>query len=811
MTAESGLLCRNNGHEVWLDPQRKASIGTDASYEVVLDGPERGVLWATMRMLGGWHVRPLDGTEVALGSGPWRSRPAWIEGNGPVSVRLRRDGHETHLEVQHASAVARARPPQPRPASGLAPGSPPSTPPAPSVAGPVSRGPGGWFTIGRDGGGADLQLAGLDVALRHARIRRLPGGAVDIRDLSRGLGVFVAGRPVLAHRLRPGESFIIGHHRLVVGPRGVDVNTVRRSPVLQCRELTACYRNEKDPSLSGIGFVLDDKGFLTVIGPSGAGKSTLFRALLGEVAKVSGSVSFAGAAVTPTGLPGSLVSFVPQDDDLPSDLTVRQAIGVTARLRLAADLTRADLTRRMDAVMARLGLTEYADTEIAALSGGTRKRVSVALELLSDPIMLILDEPTSGLDEGLDRRLMQLLASLARSGTAIVVVTHSMVNLGESDQVLAITGRGTSGYLGAPAGICPAFDVRTFADVMDKLRLGQSSAVNRVSSSVATDRGSRPVPVPVRRNQSPVLAAREMRRLVPAAGAGPSRWRRMLAKPALYLLMAPVLVALLACLSGAQGLAATVHGPGDQLTTVLCVLSITAAFFAAALTSGSLVSDYAVIKREARWGIRAGSVVVSRFLVFGAVGALQGALAAVIYLALRPGPSYHDPVPGSVLLLVSLSLLCVASTAAGLFISALSRTVQQGVFALMMLSVTQVVLSGLIIPLGSPGNAGDWVLAWLSWLMPIRWAVVALGSGMDLNAVPGIHPDNLWSHDLFHVAGAWGALVLLTAVFLAAALSVLSKRLKRRLCAGQPAGCPGCGCPGRGTGPDPVTSPRTLA
>jgi ABC-type protease/lipase transport system fused ATPase/permease subunit len=80
--------------------------------------------------------------------------------------------------------------------------------------------------------------------------------------------------------------------------------------------------------LTGIDFALDDDGFMAVIGPSAAGKSTLFRALLGEVGNVSGSVSFAGEAVTASGLPGSLVSFLPQDDHLPSDLRVGKRCGL---------------------------------------------------------------------------------------------------------------------------------------------------------------------------------------------------------------------------------------------------------------------------------------------------------------------------------------------------------------------------------------------------------------------------------------------------------------------------------------------------
>jgi ABC transport system ATP-binding/permease protein len=276
-----------------------------------------------------------------------------------------------------------------------------------------------------------------------------------------------------------------------------------------------------------------------------------------------------------------------------------------------------------------------------------------------------------------------------------------------------------------------------------------------------------------------VLAAREVRRFIPSPSAGHGRRGRKLIKPVLHLLIAPALVALLAWLADSHGMATT--APNGQLTTVLSVLSITAAFFAAALTSGSIVSDYDMLKREARWGIGAGSVVFSRFLVFGTAAIFQGALASAIFLAVSQGPTDDHIVPGWILVVVSLCLLCLASSAAGLFVSSLARTLRGSVFALMMLSVAQVVLCGLIIPLGSPKNAGDWALAGLSLLMPTRWAVAALGSGINLNAFSGIARDTLWSYGLLHVAEAWAALIVLTAVFIVAAVYALSARLHRRL------------------------------
>ena len=163
MTAERGLLCRHQGREVWLDPRRKTRIGTDISCEVVLERPGHGVTWATIRMLGGWHVRPLDGTEVALGSGPWRGRPAWIEGEEPVLLRLRRDGHEATSRCGPAPADTGSgshRGSSPRYRVSLGPDGEPASatglfgwgPPVPI---PGTMGPARWLTIGRQGGTAD--------------------------------------------------------------------------------------------------------------------------------------------------------------------------------------------------------------------------------------------------------------------------------------------------------------------------------------------------------------------------------------------------------------------------------------------------------------------------------------------------------------------------------------------------------------------------------------------------------------------------------------------------------------------------------
>ena len=169
-------------------------------------------------------------------------------------------------------------------------------------------------------------------------------------------------------------------------------------------------------------------GTLTaVIGGSGAGKSTLARLIAGYARPTSGSVSFEGHDIhAEYASLRSRIGMVPQDDVVHRQLTVHQALGYAAELRLPPDTSKADRAKVVAQVRDELDLTKHADTRVDKLSGGQRKRASVALELLTGPSLLILDEPTSGLDPALDHQVMTMLRQLADAGRVVVVVTHML-------------------------------------------------------------------------------------------------------------------------------------------------------------------------------------------------------------------------------------------------------------------------------------------------------------------------------------------------------------------------------------------------
>ena len=236
---------------------------------------------------------------------------------------------------------------------------------------------------------------------------------------------------------------------------------------LTIRDLTFSVDHGRLTLLDGISFALPGNELLAVVGPSGAGKSTLLKALTGEQKAQKGQVLFDGLHVySHSAVRRNRIGVVPQNDVVHADLTVRQTLQYAAELRFVKDVSKKERAERIAEVLADLDLTEHVGKRVKKLSGGQRKRVSTAIELLTRPSLLFLDEPTSGLDPQLDRDVMDLLASLAHgtrpgdSGRTVVVVTHNENHIDRADKVLILAAGGKPVYYGSPREVLPYFRQR---------------------------------------------------------------------------------------------------------------------------------------------------------------------------------------------------------------------------------------------------------------------------------------------------------------------------------------------------------------
>ncbi|MEV4410725.1 ATP-binding cassette domain-containing protein [Catellatospora sp. NPDC049609] len=314
----------------------------------------------------------------------------------------------------------------------------------------------------------DIVLADLQASRYHAELRRT-GDTFTLVDLGSRNGTFLNGRqvqkPTLMHA---GDMVSIGRHELLFdGVRLHDhVDTGPASIIAD--DLTV--RLGDKVLIDDVSFALPEGSLLALIGPSGCGKSTLLKALTGLRPATQGRLWYGGRDLyADYAQLRYRIGMVPQDDVLHKQLKVRTALRFAAALRFADDVPRKVRWAKVDEVMDTMRLTQRAKARIDVLSGGQRKRASVAMELLTEPSLLCLDEPTSGLDPALDKEVMGELRELADKGKTVVVVTHSVLHLDICDRVLVMCLGGTMGYFGPPDQLLSFFGAEDYADVFTKI------------------------------------------------------------------------------------------------------------------------------------------------------------------------------------------------------------------------------------------------------------------------------------------------------------------------------------------------------
>lgn len=352
-----------------------------------------------------------------------------------------------------------------------------TTPPHPPVPAPPPATPanGGDITtyqagdlvrIGRSRAN-DIVLNDVLVSREHAHLRRTDAGYLLV-DLGSSNGTYHNGHRVDRSHLRPGDVVSIGRHELVFDGRALHERVHAGPASLSAHGLTVTVG--RHVLLSDINFSLAKGSLVAVIGPSGCGKSTLIRALTGLQPATSGTVLYDGRDLyAEYEQLRYRIGVVPQDDVLHRQLTVRRALRFSAALRFAEDVPRQERHARVEQVLGMLGLQQRANLRIDRLSGGQRKRVSVAMELLTEPSLLCLDEPTSGLDPAMDKSLMSQLRQLSDRGRTALVVTHNVMHLDLCDRVLVLCYGGLAGFFGPPSEVLGFFGAKDYADVFSRI------------------------------------------------------------------------------------------------------------------------------------------------------------------------------------------------------------------------------------------------------------------------------------------------------------------------------------------------------
>jgi ABC transport system ATP-binding/permease protein len=617
----------------------------------------------------------------------------------------------------------------------LRPGRPPETPP-------------GSIKIGRATDN-DIVINDVLASRHHATLVSTAGGTelLDNRSIN---GTFVNGARIEQQVLHEGDTVTIGNVDLVF----TGGTLVRRTETAADTGTGGLDVHGVTWTIEGNKTLLDNismsarPGTLTaVIGPSGAGKSTFAKMVAGYTHPTTGTVTFEGHDVhAEYASLRSRIGMVPQDDVVHGQLTVRQALMYAAELRLPPDTTKEDREQVVNQVLEELEMTKHLDTRVDKLSGGQRKRASVALELLTGPSLLILDEPTSGLDPALDRQVMTMLRQLADAGRVVLVVTHSLTYLDVCDQVLLLAPGGKTAFCGPPSQIGPTMGTTNWADIFSGVAGDPDGAKQRWLSlngpapeqppSAEPANLGEPAKTSVRRQFS-TIARRQIRLIVSDRGYF------------IFLALLPFIMGLLSMsVPGTVGFG--VPNPmGDapnEPGQILVLLNVGAIFMGTALTIRDLIGERAIFLREQAVGLSTTAYLLAKVCVYSVFAIAQSSIVTTITILGKGTPTQGATLLGNptLELYVGMAATTVTSAMVGLALSALARTSEQIMPLLVVAIMSQLVFSGGMIPV--TGRVG---LDQLSWITPARWGFAASASTVDLiKLVPGpLTPkDSHWEH-----------------------------------------------------------------
>jgi len=742
----SRVLIRIPGQAQWEVPLEKplVAIGRRQDNDIVVPPPYVSGYHGQLELRGQtWHYKDLGSTNGTFVNGR-RTQETDLQ-DGDILRIGDTEGNSVSLTFRAAGEAG-------APAAG------------PIRIGVTALGMEATLTIGRDPQ-ADVPLDSPIVSWRHARLTRTPQGHT-LTDLGSTNGTFVNGQRLTGPQpLRQGDVVQIGPFKLVYEATGFQqyatTGGVRLDGVDLVREVGKGERKKR--ILNDIDISIYPREFIALVGTSGAGKSTLMMALNG-FARADGQVLVNGTNLyNHFDLYRTMIGYVPQDDIIHKDLTVANALRYAARLRLPPDTTNEEIEQRIDDVLEQVEMLGQKDQVVTSLSGGQRKRVSIAAELLAEPNLFFLDEPTSGLDPGLEKKMMHTLRRLADGGRTIVLVTHATANIVQCDHVCFLS-QGRMVYFGPPEEALDFFEVTSgdFADIYAQLddadpqvarqkaiegkqKFDQSpyrqeyidsrhQAIPQAEGKAAAESESRQRPKVSSMRQFFVLTRRYLDLVM--------RDRLLLT---VLMVVMPIIGALVLLVSdnnwlvgntvaeierqlaadlAANGSSATytVIGDSQTLLFIMALASVLLGLFASVY---EIVKERSIYRRERMVTLRIMPYIASKVIVLGVFALIQCLLLMLVINLRVDYPREGIFLPAPVEMYVTLVLGTLAAILMGLLISAIVPNANTVIYIVFLVLFFQMIFAGVLFDL--PGITDPF-----STLTLTRWSMEGLGASANM-------------------------------------------------------------------------------
>jgi len=558
------------------------------------------------------------------------------------------------------------------------------------------------IAVGRDPSN-DVFINHPVVSKHHAEIVK-QDGKFFIVDLGSTNGTFVNGIKVKRHQLQELDRIVIGPSELHFSGASLshkpDTRVVRLD--VQGVNFQVTDRTTGKPKLlvDDVSLVVKPRELIGLLGPSGAGKSTLMNVLNGFMRPSGGGVLYNGVDLyRHLDSLKSTIGYVPQEDIMHRQLSVRRCLYYAAKLRLPEDLSDEEINRRVDEMLDILKIDPQRwDNPVATLSGGQRKRVSIAIELLPKPGVLFLDEPTAGLDPRTETLMMMLFRQLANQGSTIVITTHLLASFGVLDKVVVLV-QGRLAFYGPGTKFLDYFKSAVPADVYDDLTDNNTIPYalelkkRFVESSLYKEQiaeASKPAA------PTPQSTATAPKAVVEEKGFSLHQFKVLVRRnwdlkfgdrgQTLLLFLQAPLVALLVALMASEP---------NQIQTIFMAM-FAALWFGCSNSVREIVDEQTIYKRERQTGLKIPSYVFSKLFVLSFIALVQCVSVVVILLFVKRALALS---PGEILGGIGIMfLVAVNGTLIGLLISSLVSTPEKALTLFPLVLIPELLLSGLFLP-----------------------------------------------------------------------------------------------------------------
>ncbi len=595
------------------------------------------------------------------------------------------------------------------------------------------------LTIGRSADN-DFVISHPRVSRYHAQLKGEKENAWWLEDLGSSNGTFVDGERISRRIIDENNRVLIAGLPVVLFPRQkeiVEEEAAEGEARIEVSKLSVKVpvRGGEKTLLYDISVVLNPGEFVGLIGPSGSGKTTLMMAMNGYLRPAYGSVHINAINLHKESARfRGFIGYVPQDDIIHPELTVESSLNHNAALRLP-ELNVDERRREVNRVIHDLGLEAIRDTEIGSpvkkgISGGQRKRVNSAQELITQPSVLFLDEPCSGLDPQSDKEVMTMLRSLTRRGKTVFLTTHNISkrNFEMLDMLVVLTESGYLAYFGPASKAAEYFEVDSPEDIFSKLQTRNATQWAETyqqssfhDSYVAKRQHSKNWTSPTNPEPRPVHGLSQLTHLI--ARYGEIKLRDRL-QTLILLLQAPIIGALIAAVFY------DTHSSAEQpypIATPLFLLNIAAIWLGASNAAREIVQERAIFRRERGVFLLTSNYLLSKLVVLAVIDALQvGVLLAFVFPVLDFSGGWFSHF-------LMLFAVCFTGTALGLMISSLASSENSALALVPVVLIPQVVLAGMIVRLKELPE----FVQLISGLMLSRWG---FEGSLQLESQDGVVP-----------------------------------------------------------------------